>query len=274
MAKKKNTLTAKTADKNELYQWSVQSPEFEIGTLDGFYKKHYKKKALSMREDFCGSAYFCAEWVKSDPKRTATGVDLDPHVLKWGEAYNLKPLGKKSSKVKLVCSDVRKVPGKDRFDMITAFNYSSCYFYTRKELLAYVTSAKESLSKDGMFVIDLWGGWESQELVTDKRKVSSPKGSFIYVWRRPWFNPINNRYLGIIDFKFKDGTKIKNAFQYEFRVWSTQELLEIFHDAGFPKVDLMWEGEDKKGEGTGKYKPESKAVNCPSWCAYVVGYSR
>jgi hypothetical protein len=69
-------LTARTADKHILYQKSVQAPEYEVQLLTKLYKKAYGKKALTMREDFCGTAILCAAWAKSDKERSATGVDL------------------------------------------------------------------------------------------------------------------------------------------------------------------------------------------------------
>ena len=42
------------------------------------------RRCESIREDFCGTAVVCMEWVKRRRAHTAVGVDLDPSVLKWG----------------------------------------------------------------------------------------------------------------------------------------------------------------------------------------------
>src|SRR5512138_2796465 len=90
---KKPRFTAKTADKHVLYQLAVQATETEVEFLNGWFTKIRGRKPLSLREDFCGTALLCAEWVKSSKQRSATGVDIDRGVLKWGKEHNLTPLG-------------------------------------------------------------------------------------------------------------------------------------------------------------------------------------
>src|SRR5262245_46589864 len=111
-ARKKNghrppRFTAKTADKHILYQLAVQTPETEVEFLDTWFKKIRGKKALSLREDFCGTAILCAEWVKSAEQRTATGLDIDRGVLAWGKQHNLAPLGEAQDRITLLRQDVR-----------------------------------------------------------------------------------------------------------------------------------------------------------------------
>ena len=52
--------SAATADKHDLYQRSVQDPEIEIAFLQRVYRKTFGRTPLSLREDFCGTALFCA----------------------------------------------------------------------------------------------------------------------------------------------------------------------------------------------------------------------
>ena len=46
---KKPKFTAKTADKHELYQHSVQDPEFEVAFISRVYRKLRGKKAMTLR---------------------------------------------------------------------------------------------------------------------------------------------------------------------------------------------------------------------------------
>ncbi|MCZ7685175.1 MAG: class I SAM-dependent methyltransferase [Sandaracinaceae bacterium] len=101
-------LTAKTADRHVLYQVAVQAPDFEVELLDSHFKRRVGRKPVSLREDFCGTALLCSEWVKSDEARTATGIDIDESVLAWGREHNLGPLGEAASRVALVRGDVRE----------------------------------------------------------------------------------------------------------------------------------------------------------------------
>jgi len=92
--RKKATLASR-ADRHQLYELSVQCAEAEIDFVDATFKKLRKRKAHLLREDFCGTANVCCDWVKRGHKRRAIGVDLDPEVLDWGRANNLAKLSKK-----------------------------------------------------------------------------------------------------------------------------------------------------------------------------------
>ena len=51
-----------------------------------------------------------------------------------------------------------------------------------------------------------------------------------------------------IHFKFPDKTKIKNAFTYNWRLWTMVEIRELLSEAGFANVVVYWEGEDEDGD--------------------------
>src|SRR5262249_6815475 len=103
---KKPPLTAKNADRHVLYQESVQDTENEAAFLARTFKKLRGRPAQSLREDFCGTALLCAEWVKKKD-RTAMGIDLDPAVLAWGTKHNLESIGEPGNRITLLQKDVR-----------------------------------------------------------------------------------------------------------------------------------------------------------------------
>jgi len=55
---------AEQADRHQLYEESVQCSEAEIDFVESTFKKIRKRKPLTLREDFCGTAAVCCEWVK------------------------------------------------------------------------------------------------------------------------------------------------------------------------------------------------------------------
>ena len=55
---------AETADKHELYELSVQNVENEVVFLQDTFKQIRGREAHLMREDFCGTASACCQWVK------------------------------------------------------------------------------------------------------------------------------------------------------------------------------------------------------------------
>ena len=101
---------AEQADRHELYQASVQNSEFEIDFMDATFEELVGRKAVSMREDFCGTAISSVEWVKRRRGNTAISVDNDPEVLDWGRQKNLAPLSNDQRKrIQLIEADVRTV---------------------------------------------------------------------------------------------------------------------------------------------------------------------
>ena len=46
---------------------------------------------------------------------------------------------------------------------------------------------------------------------------------------------------------------------------------DLFEEAGFKDVHVLWETADAKGNGTGKFRRDVKATPDRSWIAYVVG---
>lgn len=263
-APRKSRFTAKTADRHELYQLSVQAADYETEFLDKIYRKIYGKRALSMREDFCGTALLTAAWVASRPDRTAVGVDLDRPTLDWGREHNVAPLGEAAKRLKLIQGNVLdKRPGK--FHIINALNFSYWIFDTREEMIRYFRVVRAGLEKDGLFLCDAYGGWESHQPMFEPRKV---KGGFVYVWDQDSFDPITQRVVNHITFEFQDGSKLEKAFTYEWRFWSLREIQELLREAGFSKVTVYWDR--AKREDYESYRPATRAENTPGWLAYIV----
>jgi len=262
---KAKKLTARTADKHALYQRSVQNPEEEAKFVARVFKQLRQRPAESLREDFCGTAYFCRSWVESGPpSRTATGVDIDAGVLAWGQRENLDPLtDEQKDRVKLLQQDVRDTCT-ESFDVVTAFNFSYWIFKTRSELKRYFEAVHRSLKDDGLFFLDAYGGWEAHEPMQEKRPV---KGGFTYVWDQAKVNPIDNGIINYIHFHFRDGTKLKRAFTYDWRLWSLPEIRELLEEAGFSEATIYWDDSDDESEEN--YRPKRRAANQPGWLAYI-----
>ena len=185
-------------------------------------------------------------------------------MLAWGTKRNIVPLGNDAAKVNLLCQDVRDAsPGKH--DVVVAFNFSYWIFKTREALRAYFATVKKGLKKDGAFMLDAYGGWESMEPMLEPRSI---KGGFTYVWDQDKFNPITHEILNHIHFEFADGSKIDKAFSYDWRYWSLPELTELLKEAGFSDAQVFW---DKSNDNdTENYQPTRRATNHPGWLAYIV----
>ena len=263
---------AQRADKHALYQVSVQSPGVDIEFFEAEFEKYRGRKPLRMREDFCGTAHLSTEWCKSDPKRTALGVDLDGATLEWGRVHNLEPAGTDvARRVKLAQADVRET----RFakvDLTMEMTFSYCVFQTRDDLQAYFTAAHAGLIRDGVLALEVYGGTESMSTLEEERQV---RGGATYVWEQEKFSPIDHHTVCHISWRFRDGSEIKRAFTYDWRLWTLPELRELLLAAGFREVKFYFEHVDGDEDdefltGTGDFIEQTEIDNQEAWLAYVV----
>ncbi len=261
-------LNARRADKYDLYQRSVQQPEADVSLLRRLYRARAGRPPRDLREDFCGTALLACEWVRRIPNGRAWGIDLDPEPLEWGRERNLGALPPaKQQRVHLLRADVRSARTPP-VDITVAFNFSYFLFKTRPELLAYFKKARTSLRRGGLFAIDVYGGADAQRRQTETRELEG----FDYEWDQDLFDPITHDVTNHIHFDFPDGSRMRRAFSYEWRLWSLPELQELLREAGFRDVAVYWENTDTKtNEGNGVFTRREHAPDDPAWIAYVAG---
>ncbi|MBT5862452.1 MAG: class I SAM-dependent methyltransferase [Gammaproteobacteria bacterium] len=264
----KHQTMADKADIHELYELSVQNVEHEIEFLQATFKSLTGRTAYMFREDFCGTASASCQWVRQGSNFQAIGVDIEPSVLEWGRLNRIAKLDPENqARVSLIEADVLTVET-PKVDLLAAFNFSFFIFDTRNSLRAYFEKAHAALKDDGVFFCDMFGGPEAQE--ETKEKTKHEEHGFSYIWHQAKFHPVTNFIRCHIHFHFKDGSKIKEAFTYEWRLWSAPEIKELLLEAGFSKATIYWEGEDEDGEGNGEFTPDEKGEADLAWIAYVV----
>jgi SAM-dependent methyltransferase len=265
--KRRAKRTAATSDKHELYELSVQNVEAEGDFLDQVWKERRRRIAHHIREDFCGTAAASTDWVKRRKDNTAVGVDIDPKVLSWARAKLPERLtAEQQKRLTLKQADVLEVRT-HKVDSVLAMNFSYYLFKTRQELGRYFKRAYGALVDDGLFILDVYGGSDAFVEMEEKRRVDG----FTYIWDQNSYNPISGDVVNYIHYRFPDGTEMRKAFRYEWRLWTLPELRELLAEAGFGKVTVYWEGTDPKtGEGNDEFRPTQRGEACPGWIAYLV----
>ena len=244
----------------------MQEPEAESDLIDQVWKELRGRKPHHIREDFCGTAAVCADWVKRRRTNTAIGVDIDPVVLQWAASRGRSRLNKDQlERFTLMKGDVRTATTKP-VDSVLAMNFSYFIFKTREALRAYFSIARRNLVKDGLFLLDAYGGSDSYLEIEEDQNFDG----FTYIWDQNKFNPINNHVLNHIHFEFPDGTRMRKVFTYDWRLWSLPELQETLVEAGFKNVSVYWEGTTRKGEGNGIWTRSTQGEACNAWIAYLV----
>ena len=265
-AKRKKMTMAEQADIHELYEESVQNVDHEVEFVQQTFENIRGRKAYLLREDFCGTASAACEWAKQGEAFQSIGVDLDPSVLEWGRENRVGRLPvADQARVRLIESDVMNVETPP-VDILVAFNFSYWIFDSRALMLSYFKQAFHSLKDDGLFFCDMFGGSEAFEETEEETE----HDEFTYIWDQEEFHPVTHYMRTHIHFKFPDGSKIKKAFTYEWRLWTAPEIRELLVEAGFKNPTVYWEGEDEDGEGNGEFSPENHGDADLAWIAYVI----
>jgi hypothetical protein len=263
--KKKRPTHASLADRHDLYQQSVQCVEAEIDFVDDTYKQLRGRRAVTLREDFCGTANTSCEWVRRRRTNKAIGVDLDDEVLDWGRENNAVELGKDVKRLDLHNKDVMS-SGLPQTDIVLAMNFSYWIFKERAALKRYFCQVRKGLTDKGVFFLDAYGGHDSFKIMRERTEFDD----FTYIWDQASYNPISGDMTCHIHFRFPDGSRLKEAFTYEWRLWTLPEIRELLAEAGFTNVTVFWQGtEEETGEADGIFSPATDAEPDPAWIAYI-----
>ncbi|KAD5508627.1 hypothetical protein R6Q59_030737 [Mikania micrantha] len=255
--------------KFSLYQQSVQSPKGDISYLQKFFLTYVGGRApLHLQEDFCGTAMLSTEWLRSDSRRTAIGLDLDVEALDWCIENNVNKIGTDLSsriflyhgnvlqpqEAKLVKSNLQNTmhnitleenettsepvtnsEAPPSRDIVCAFNYSCCCLHARHELVSYFINALQALSKKGgIFVMDLYGGTSSECELRMQRKFPN----FTYTWEQAGFDIVQRKTRISLHYTLHkhQNKKLRHAFSYSWRLWSLPEIKDCLEEAGFRSV--------------------------------------
>ncbi|MBC7386873.1 MAG: class I SAM-dependent methyltransferase [Cryobacterium sp.] len=254
--------------KYQLYEATVQSPEWQVKNMPLFHKKFTGQIGTSMREDFSGTGRISCDWAKKSKSNRAVGLDLDPEPLDFGERMHrsrLKP--EIRSRVTFIQQDVL-VPTREKFDMIGAHNFSFFIFLDRETLLKYAKAAFRSLNKRGTFFLEMAGGDGFIKPGSSEEKITVPGvGKIRYSWEQHQYDSVANTNDYSIHFKLPDGRWMNDEFRYHWRLWQIREVREILSEAGFKRTEVLWPRDEKSG----RYDAVETGEHCDVWLAYVVG---
>lgn len=264
--KKTAKLTAKTADRHVLYENSVQAVDAEIDFVDETFEQVRGRRAKFLREDFCGTANTSCEWVRRRPDNHAIGVDLDEDVMAWGRKRHIAKLKpSEQERIALVSADVVDVDTPPQ-DIVLAMNFSYWVLKERAQLRKYFANVRAALVKDGMLFLDCYGGYDASRVMKEHTEYDD----YRYTWHQAAYNPVTGEMRCHIHFKFNDGSRLKKAFSYEWRLWTLPEIREILSEAGFSKVTVYWQGwDDDEDEGNGEFTPVTNAEPDAGWISYI-----
>jgi hypothetical protein len=284
-------------DKYDLYELAVQ----DSARMARFLRAVHGGAPRVLREDFSGPGGLCRAWVGAGVvggARTrgvrAVAVDIDPEPL-------AKLAGVKG--VRAVCADVRRAADRAHdIDVIAALNFPVGYWHTRRDLVKYLKLSLSRLARGGIFACDMYGGVSAFRVVRQRRVVVLPRGvggrsggSFVYEWEQREVDVVRGRVKNAIHFRVPrgvvgDGARggarggapargragsvvLRDAFTYDWRLWSIAELREAMLAAGFASVEVHDRlGGAVDGEGNLHVRPLGVGDELDrDWVVYVVG---
>ncbi|PWU20860.1 MAG: hypothetical protein C5B49_03550 [Bdellovibrio sp.] len=274
-AVKKPRRPARPFDKYELYHRAVQSAETDVEFFRKTYRQLRKSTARILREDFCGTFALSCEWLKLNPRHLAVGVDLDSEPIEYGKGQlkSRRITDSDLHRLKLIQANVlsETLPAAD---IVVAMNFSYFIFLQRVELKKYFANVRRGLRRNGLFLLDIFGGSDcydanEENTVFRKGRGASRRHEFTYFWEQEAFDPVSNRATFHIHFKRRREAKRAKVFTYDWRMWSIPEVRDLLEEVGFRKTHVYWEGTNSRGRGNGEFRRLQKGEACQSWIAYI-----
>jgi SAM-dependent methyltransferase len=279
MANRFPSISREGYDRHILYEASVQAVDVDIELIHRLFRAKRKPKPLLLREDFCGTALMACEWIRSGPDRQAWGVDLDAPTLDWARAHRLPLLGNDAERLHLLQENVLTADTPP-VDVVAALNFSYKIFRERELLKCYFRRVHDALTPGGLFLLDVFGGPQSQQVMTETKRIrrgKDPAGrtypAFTYTWDQAAFNAIDQEIICHIHFSGGKLGKLRKAFTYHWRLWTLPELTDILTECGFTGIEAHLEGwDDDAGESDGKLRRRSRYEGMDSWIAYIAAF--
>ncbi|MEM7577710.1 MAG: class I SAM-dependent methyltransferase [Planctomycetota bacterium] len=260
-----NRVRATLDHRLRLYESAVQQPVAEVAFLERVYAHGHGQDAWprTLREDFAGTAAVAAAWCRTDPDREALAVESHLPTVRWATQHH-----NDLDTLYLVHGDAAAYHG-PRVDLIAALNFSVLIWHTRDALLRYLKHARRCLRDRGVFVMDLFGGPDATAQQTQDRPALDDAGQPVtYRWEQRRYDPLTARLDCRIHFRWPDGRELRDAFTYDWRLWTVPELLDAMADAGFRKTQV-WADDPR---APGRMIPVDSlppADASPAWVIYL-----
>src|SRR5262245_46029188 len=256
-------------DRFDLYELCTQTPERDVALLRALHGG----AARVLGEDFAGTAALAHAWVRTVRGGRAVAVDRDPEPLDHHRA---------DRRVARLVADVRRVAA--RVHLLVALHLSVCEWHERRGLLAYLRHARRRLPRGGVFVAVLYGGGGAFEVGRQRERRRGPRGErVLYEFEQRSADALTGRVVDALHFEVAGSgaagarrgrvTRLRDAFVYDWRLWSIPELRDALLEAGFASVEVHSRFEHARdGRGRVHVRPLASARELgATWCVFVVG---
>ncbi len=214
--------------RHDLYEWCAQDPLRDAMLLHSIHGGAPR----ILGEDFAGTGAISRAWVGAIPQRRAIAVDRDA-----------EPLARCEGTPGITTHTADVVDVRDRADVIAVMNFSICEWHDRRSLVAYLRHARSRLRPVGVLVASLFGGEDAMHTGRYQQDVQTPAGTVMYEWEQRTADVTTGRIVCAMHFKIGRSAWVRDAFVYDWRLWSIAELREAMVDAGFTATEVYDHGE-------------------------------
>jgi predicted RNA methylase len=249
----------RTPDRYDLYEAAVQSPEQEAR----FLRAVHGGSPRVLGEDFCGSGAICRSWLDLDGAHRAVCVDNDAGAL---DALRARSSADHLERMTLVQRDV--LDAREPVDVLCALNFPVGYWHTRADLVKYLRRAHERLTPGGVFVCDIYGGANAFLCGDSDEEL---RGGVRYTWEQRSADPTTGRVVNAMHFALPGGGELRDAFVYDWRLWSIPELRDAMAEAGFASSEVHDRlGDAIDGDGNLMVRPVRGEELDDTFVVYIV----
>lgn len=257
----------------DLYRLAVQHPEAEAQFLYRTYVHYFRAAPTRLREDFSGTAAVSAAWVELGEDSRALAIDAHAPTARWSRRYADRRLSDRAGDLHVVCADVMEIAS-PKVDVVAALNFSAFIYHTPETLLAYLRQTRRCLGRRGIVVLDVFGGPGAMTPGVQRRRVRPPAEEGIPAFTYEWEQRSYDHLTGRIDCRIHFGLsglkgsreRVRDAFRYDWRLWTLPELLGLMREANFGRIEV-WGDRD----GSGRFAPLRRLPARRDFVAYVVG---
>jgi len=263
----------------DLYRLAVQHPQAETQFLRRAYEHHHRHAGplrpapTRLREDFGGTGEIAAAWVALNPEHQAMSVERDAETCRFADRRHVALLHERPGDLLLVQADVAELQ-RPRVDLIAAMNFSLLVYHDRATLRQYFRRCRAGLRSGGVLAFDLFGGPGAMRCGEQRVPIDPPQDEpvpeFTYRWQQRDFDAKSGRIDCRIHFDLLDGITLRDAFTYDWRLWTLPELIGLLGAAGFADVTVWCDTYvPDTGQSDGIYEPVDRLPAREDWVVYV-----
>lgn len=213
-------------DRYDLYEQAAQSPDMQARFLRALLGDD-AGGAPTLGEDFCAAGAVSRAWLELDPSHRAICVDHDAEPL-----ARLRERTTDAARLTAHHDDVKRIAYP--VDLIAVLNFSICEIHERDALVAYFRHVRSRLTRGsaqtGLLVLDLYGGVDAFAIGESDVELRS---GVRYVWEQREADPLTGRVVNAMHFFPAQGPPLRDAFVYDWRLWSAPEIADALREAGF-----------------------------------------